>query len=561
MSAMSEPLNQELDTNSGSQKWRPGPITALGLLILLALVIRIVAALVRPMIEMDETSYVRMAQNLAGGHSPFDITGVDTTNFSPLLPLLIAGLATVVRDYVVSAYAVSIIFGALLLMPAYLLGKELGGGPRVGLMAAALVAVMPIYVDYSSLIYGENVYVFFLLMSVVFARHMLRGCRIPCSTLAGASLGFAYLANPSALLYLVIFLVLALVVALRKGILPQMARAVLVLLFFFSLYALPYLVFLHGELGHWSYNGKALGNSYASSQGLRHGTLEWEKQMLSLTDEGALTLYRVTDTADPVSNLLNDPGRSLRNLGRQAKYLYTDGAAWVMPLWLLPLLGLGLFGAGWTRTRAAGVGYLALMMLPAVAVFTVYNVYTRLMMPFVALVLVYMAQGWERLEWWAGDSLTMVSGAEGRARWETPARWLIAALVLAPVLIFAFVTVNRHDYQTGYRDAGESLVSVSDGATKIMSRETSAPFYSGGELIWLPYGDYDQVTIYARRRGVDFLVISRRDLDQWRPQLATQFRDQEGHPEWQQFATIDPGTDQETYIYQLDAPPVCAISQ
>lgn len=554
-------MNLESDNSETpvARRWRPGPITWLGVLMLLALAIRIVAALTRPMIEMDETSYVRMAQNLAGGHAPFDITGTDTTNFSPLFSLLIAGLAAGVRDYVVSAYAVAAVFGALLLLPVYLLGKELGGGPRVGLMAAGLVAVMPIYVDHSSRLYSESVYIFFLLMSVVFARHMLRGCRIPCSTLAGASLGFAYLANPSALFYLLIYLVLALVVAIRKGILPQMGRAALVLLLFFSVYAVPYLLFLHGEFGHWTYNGKAPGNSYAASLGLWHGTFEWEQEMLSLTGDGALKLYRVTDSADPAGNLWRDPGRSLRNLGRQARFFYQEGAAQALPLWLLPLLGLGLFSAGWSRSRTAGVGYLLVMMLPALAVFTVYNVYARLLMPFVALALVWVAQGWERLEGWSGDSLTMVGGEPLRQRWQTAARWAIGALVIVPVLVYAGTTVTSRGYQTGYRHAGESLVAVSDEATKIMSRETSTAFYAGGELIWLPYAEYADMTAYARRHGVDFLVISRRDLDERRPCL-TQFNGGlPEHPEWQLRGVIDEGTDQETYIFQLDAPPICSI--
>lgn len=521
---------------------------------MLALAVRIAAVLTRPMIEMDEVSYVRMAQNLAASRGPLEITGLDSTNFSPLLPLLIAGVAAVVRDPVVSAYIVSVVFGSLLLVPVFLLGKEFAGS-RIGLMAAALAAVMPIFVDHSSRIYSENVFIFFLLLAIVFARHMLQGCRIPCSTLAGAALGAAYLANPSALFYLFLFVALAIVVALRRGILTHMLRALLVMVLMFSIYAVPYAIFLHSQLGEWSYQGKASGNSYAAGLGLRHNTLEWEQEMLTLTDGGGgapprIRLHTLADSADPAGNLLIDPVRSLRILARQMEFLYSRGFAMVMPLWLLPLMGLGLFCRGWTRSRAEAAGYLLLMMTPVLLVLTVYNAYTRLFMPLVALTLVWVAQGWLRLEEWGRETVEYSFVQQSRGRWGLRVWWLTAAAVILPLLAFSAVTVRDRDYAEGHRRAGESLAgeAVSREA-RVMSRESASAFYSGGTQVLLPYAGYSEMTAYARSQGVDYLIISRRDVELWRPQLAPLLGDESRHPEWRQVTVALAGTDEETFVF------------
>ncbi|MEK7818018.1 MAG: glycosyltransferase family 39 protein, partial [Actinomycetota bacterium] len=128
---------------------RPRSETWILLLIMAAaLAVRVLAALSRSMIQLDETAHVRMAENLAEGLRPLDIAGLSATHFSPLFPLVTSGLGKLTGDFVISAYAVVIIFGTLLLVPAYLLARDLAGG-RAGLMTAALVGAMPLFVDYS----------------------------------------------------------------------------------------------------------------------------------------------------------------------------------------------------------------------------------------------------------------------------------------------------------------------------------------------------------------------------------------------------------------------------
>lgn len=541
---------QEQEVSAVKPHLKSGHILAL--LILAALAIRVLAALTRPMIQLDETAYVRMAENLAAGHSPLDISGLTSAHFSPLLPLLIAGMAFIVRNYVLAAYIVVTVFGSLMLLPTYLLGKELVNR-KVGLMAAAMMAVTPLFVDYSSRIYSESVYIFFLLLAIVFGRHMIMGCRIPCGTLAGASLGMAYLANPSAMFYFGALLVLSISVAWYRNIWPHMAKALLFFIFFFLLYAIPYVLFLHAELGQWTYSGKMPGNVYASTLNLRGNTLDWDRELLGLTEDGReVKALELQGNGDPVSAFLHQPFQGAKIFAKQSYIFYTEELTKVFPLWLLPLLGLGLFARGWSRRRLSGVGYLLLMMAPAPLILTMYA-HSRFFMPFVPLAMIWVAEGWAWLEVWGADTIPMVFSLRLQLRLGKWVPWVLGAVVLLPVLVYAGIVVLKQDYPIGYRVAGELIKQEAGTGRRIMSREYSAAYYAGGTAILLPYADYESTTKYAHIKKIDYLVISSQELDTWRPTLVRLKEDGSRHPEWRLVDVTLQGTEQEMLVFALDS--------
>ncbi len=533
-----------------NQKKFWGPGKTLALIFAGALVLRVLLVLTRQMIQLDETAYVRMAENLASGNGLLDITGLTSTHFSPLLPFFIAGVAAIVRNFILAAYIVVVVFGALVTIPGFLLGKEMGGN-RVGLALAALLAVTPVLVDNSTLIYTESLYVFFLLIAIVFGRHMLLGCRIPCGTLAGGALGLAYLDNPSAVFYFVALLLLALAVAWRRGIWRQMGKALLFFAVFFLVYAIPYVVFLHAELGKWTYSGKSPGNIYTASRNLRAGTLDWEKDLMSLVDNGTqIKILQLQDSDDPASSLIHSPVQGARIFIRQSYIFYNEVISQVFPLWLLPLLGLGLFAQGWSRRRAAAVGYLLIMMIPALLILTMYA-YSRFFIPFVPLVMLWVAHGWLRLEDWGAETVDIVFQQPRSRRYRRWAPWVIGAAVLLPLLLYSVANVVRQSYPVGYKYAGELIRQEDGSGHRIMSREYSAAYYAGGTAVMLPYADYEATTRYARLQHVDFLVIRKQELLDWRPTLARLLGDASQHPEWALAGTADPGTSGETLIFRL----------
>lgn len=529
---------------------RFSPAATLALLVLFALVVRIFAALKRPMIQLDETAYVRMAENFAMGNGLLDISGMTKVHFSPLLPLLIAGVEAVTRNYITAAYAVVTIFGSLLLIPTYLLGRDLTG-ERVGLMAAALMAVTSLFVDYSSRIYSESVYIFFLLLALVFGLRLIRERKALWGATAGASLGLAYLSNPSAVFYLVALTGLAVASMIARGNWRQMARALVFFLVCFTAFGAPYIVYLHSETGNWTYSGKAPGNIYASTHNLRVNTLEWEKQLMVITDNGLdVKAFALENEGDPATVFMKHPVQGAKIFARQNYIFLTEELAKVFPVWLLPLMGLGLFGTAWDRHRAAGVGYLLLMMLPVVLILTMYA-HSRFFMPFVPLVMIWVAEGWQRLEGWADETVPLLFSEKQRPRLERLAPWLIGLAVLLPPLAYSGAVVLSQSYPLGYKNAGLVVKQLAGTDQRIMSREYSAAYYSGGTTVALPYADYEQTTEYARRKNIDFLVIGSRELADWRPDLERLTGESAVHPDWQLVDTVMAGSDQETLIYKL----------
>jgi 4-amino-4-deoxy-L-arabinose transferase-like glycosyltransferase len=533
---------------------RLSPGVALMLLMLLAVALRAIFIVVaRPMIQYDETAYVRMAQNISAGKAPYGISELSTTHFTILLPLFIAGIATVVRNFVAAGYIVATFFGALMLVPTYLLGKEFYSH-RAGLMAAAMLAVFPIFISTPEYIYTETTYIFFLLTAAFFTWQTLMRWRIPCSILAGVSLGFAYLANPLGIVYaaMLIPLVVAVAIVRRHWRLPL--RSLGLMLLFFALVASPYVVFLHHELGRWTYTGKqSYGyNYYAASHGLERGTIEWERDVMSLNDSGTevRTLSGGYDTG-PLQDIRTRPLQVLKVFAKQGLLFYREILFKLFPLWLLPLLSLGLFAAGWDRKRLTRNGFLLYFIFPVVPV-TAMLAFTRFYMPYIPFVLVWAGTGWLWLEKWGAETVTMTV----RERWQPAVKravpWVIAAAVLLPLAAYGGAMALGQDYDLEYRDAGQWIRNNVGQDQRVMYKEAAA-FYADGVMVPLPYADYASTTRYAKEKNVDFLVISRRDILKWRPDLDLLIDENDRPDDWQLVQIIHQGAGNETYIFQLVA--------
>jgi hypothetical protein len=209
----------------------------------------------------DATAYAAIARNLDEGNG-FTV-GPDatqpSTNYSPGLPLLVAGIYEVsggVHERL--AREVLAVVGALAVLFAYLLGRRLGGivSPRkgaavvAGLVAALVVAIYPATLEYTGMLMTEPLAATLLagaILGILWAGNPLHisggdGADRPPSVwrwlVPGLTLGALALVRPE---YLAIGAVLAVLVFLRlslvahraakdKRLLPALARAALVVL-------------------------------------------------------------------------------------------------------------------------------------------------------------------------------------------------------------------------------------------------------------------------------------------------------------------------------------------
>lgn len=537
-------------------KNRLGSGKILALLILLSFAIRILFAVLLSNLTIDEMYYMRMAQNLNRGNGLTDIFGSPATVFFPLLPIFIAGIAQVLQNYVVSGYFVAILFGGLVLLPVYLLGRELMG-ERVGLLSAVLAMIYPVLIMFSSHIVTEVVYTFFLIMAVFFVWRMLQRPRLIHGAMGGGLLGLAYLTNPGAVYYLAISICLAVIVAFKRGVWRHMAGPLGLLLLIFALLAMPYILFLHAHLGKWTYSGKnAAANIGAATSDLELYGVDWAKKYMALTEDGQdLVVNRLmNENPDPVSEFIHDPVARLKIFAKNANTFYSEKLNHLFPVWLFSLLGLGLFAQGWDRKALTRIGFISLMIVPALFVVTI-DTQVRLFTPFVAFSLFWVAKGWERFEQWGAETVALVFQGRGNVSVRI-IPWLVGALVVLPLLPFLVAKSSGKDL-TGYKEAGELIQRVAGPQKRIMNTRTVLPaFYADATAVQLPWASYEQTTNYARLKSVDYLVVRANDISDERTGYASQMRqlleDESRHPDWKLVDRVRSGTSQEVLIFELE---------
>lgn len=484
----------------------------------LALAMRTLSTLTRDMVLQDEATYLRMAENLLNGRAPYDITGTTTTHFGILYPLVTASFAVVTRNISVAAHTVSILFGSLLVLPTYLFGKVMWN-MRVGRAAAALVAVLPALVIWGGIIDGHNLFAFWLLCALFFGYRMQFTKRCMCGMLSGTCLGLAYLDYPSALYYLVTLFVLLVIVGFRQELSNYANKAAVHFMLMFLLFAIPNVAFLTWQNGSFTVNDRDTDEIYASVNNLPPASLERESDMYALTSDGELRLYELEQGKGIITSFVDSPGEFTRAVARDDYSIYFRNVHRLVPVWLLLFIGLGLFKFSWTRREALKYGYFAMAMAPLV-VLPITWVDERFALPYLGIVMLAAARGWVYLDEWSAGTVEDLTG--WKASEEKHKQWVqgaLAVLVLVPLAALSLWNVGRVEYPTEFKEAGQWLEGQGGDEAKIMSRESSTSWYSGGTQLVLPYASIDDTLDYAQRHDAGYFVVSRRIVDDLRPQL------------------------------------------
>ena len=515
----------------------------------LAVAMRTIGVLSRQMIQFDETSYARMAENLLTGNAPWDITHTSTTHFSILYPVVTASFAVALRSYVVAGYTVSVLFSALLVLPAFMFGKVMWNY-RVGLAAAALIAVLPILVDNGSIIDGQNLFAFWVFCAMFFGYRMQFTKRCMCGMLSGTCLGIAYLDDPSALYYLVVLFSLLVIIGLRQEVASYANRAAWHFALMFLLFAIPNIVFITVETGSVNLQDRPVDELYAAVHNLKPDSLNREQQLMGLNASGNLVLPQLQKGDGLVQTFVKDPvGLVTASIRRDYSY-YVRNVATLFPAWLLMLIGLGVFKTVWSKREALKYGFFALMLVPVLTL-PLRWVDVRFMLPFMAIFMLWAARGWMNLESWSVGTVGELLGWRGEhPRATFGIQVALAALVIVPVAALAIWTVTSTSYPVQYRQAGEWLKQNGGDGSRIMSRETSTAYYAGGTEVILPYASTREVVDYGRRQGAKYLVISRQVVDQLRPQLADLLRSGSAYGLTVVYRS-GAGTANDTIIYKL----------
>ena len=504
----------------------------LAAIILLAFAVRFVVAGLDHVLQGDEGAYLWLGKTLVTGGG-YQFFGMPELHYTPFYPLVSGLFWLVVRDMELASKICFVLFGGLTVLPVYLIGRRLYGGVT-GLIAAALVAVAPALTSYVYF-YGsmtEPLYFFLSFSGLYVAIVALENGQWWAYAGAGALFGLSYLTRPEGWIYPIVtagYIVLAWSVERRRRKWRPLTYALLVIVTFLVV-ALPYLTYLHSYLDRWTLTGKTW-MAYAQQQALMAGDLmAFDEISWALDSTGQEVMYHSTDKFTRHSllgEIMADPrgfaSSTFYNV-RQMDSIFLSKR--VLPFFLLPLIGLGLFGSRWSARRLRGELYLALMAVAPTAAFLVFSTHLRFYLGAIIILLIWVSQGIVELGKWVGDTAKGLSEngtdfPDKSTRWEAGT---ILACVLVVVTYYlaiqpAAVTDGLAYQRFHYKRLGEWLGENSPTDATVMSRGAIVAIHANRHWVPFPHASYDEVMAYARGHDVDYMVVNAHEFEVMRPQL------------------------------------------
>ncbi|MHC5081820.1 MAG: ArnT family glycosyltransferase, partial [Planctomycetota bacterium] len=218
-------------------------------LFLLACAARVIAALQTRVIAPDGVEYVRLATAFGTG----DAQTALSHPHHPLYPFLVSLARFVMGDGTSAASFVSVLFGALAVIPLFLLLRATCGR-AASRFAGFLYVFLPPFVRFGADAISEATFHFFLLSALALGTwHLARPGRFASMGLAGVAAACAYLTRPEGIALPLAIVGTLLFRAIRKR--SEAKTALLasgILLLAFTAVAMPYLLHIRAETGRFA---------------------------------------------------------------------------------------------------------------------------------------------------------------------------------------------------------------------------------------------------------------------------------------------------------------------
>lgn len=447
----------------------------------------------------------------------------------PMYPALIALLSLFSHDFELVGRLVSMITGTAVIIPVYLLARELFG-VRTGLVAAFLLAIFPALAFDATNALSESTYTFLSASGVAAGWFALKNRSIWKGALAGAFWGMSYLTKPEGLGYLFVYLFVAgvwLIFHWRRDRQPALVKMMFVTTMVAVLCALPYLLYLRQATGEWTISGKYKVNRFDVTS-INRLLPDNEKLPLDMA-------YHLGTFHDYEVNTFAGSDGSARNLTDLAKTMaenvykllrYAIPGVITGPLFFL--MALGLVAGRWTWSQAQ----LHLYLLTFIVFFWL------MVIPFFHINERYFSSLLPLCFIWAGHGTVILFRRMRHFFRLLPvdmfsrasARW---GIVLTALLLFilSFLpelgkVVGRsrlsRDFWTDaveLKETGDWLKANAEHTPVLMSYNKAVDFYAGQfdirKTATFSYDTVDRIVEYAAHRGVDYMIIDERYQDEF----------------------------------------------
>jgi len=495
----------------------------IALVLVAALAVRILSALRADVIEHDGALYAGFARAILEG----DWANGISTIWPPGFPVLIAAATSLPMVFghslnppllEASARGVSIVCGMLALIPLYSLARRTAGR-RVADATLLIAAFHPRLIQYSAAALTEMPYTLFLLGGVAtFAARSGPARRPWMDATAGALFGLAYLIRPEGLPLALALWIFGTVASRGSG--RGLLRTRPLFLGVLLLTAAPYLIHVHGRLGHWSLGEKGSYNFWREFR-REYASLYPEPTVLSerVAESPELNQKATPEHVEVLGFVTHRPGAFLARSARNLAVLLGSSLPSVVYYPFLALAVLGVVGRRLGRSWPALIPIFVLVLL-----YAPFSVDRRFLVPAVPFVLIFSARGIRVLGAWWGRR-TRRLGHETFGRRVPP----LATAAAAAGFLYSAIHGLSIDRAPEHRKAGEWLgrhwAQSHEPPGKherpiVVSRKPWVAFYSGGLIAELPEGSVDDVLERARRKNADVLVVDERWIVTNRPALA-----------------------------------------
>ena len=223
----------------------------LAILLLVSLLLSIYLFFQTYVISLDGAfQYIPIAKDFASGL----LRKALSHNQQPLYPLIIAFVSRWVSDFELAGRLVSTLFGILMILPVYFLGKRIFD-EKVAFYASLFLVVHPYVRRFSADVLKESTYLFFFTTAIWFAWRTIQKEKGYPFLLVPLFSVFAYLIRPDGVEVLLVVFFYVLFVK-KFSMTGRKRTAILILLLSSVILLLPYLSYLREVRGEWTF-GKA----------------------------------------------------------------------------------------------------------------------------------------------------------------------------------------------------------------------------------------------------------------------------------------------------------------
>ena len=472
-------------------------------------------------IGWDGVYYSTLGEKIISGN----IYGGISAYWSPLYSFLIGIFYPFFHDSESAGRFVSMIAGALLVIPVYYLIRDFYGRLPASI-GTILVIIHPDLIRSSMWVMTESLFTLIFVTGMLTVWYALSGGKTRNFFLTGILFGTAYLIKPEVIGFLGLIFVLLIGTKILTGKFSFRfaAKNYLLLLLGFGVFFLPYVAFVYQKTGNLTISQKLLNN--ISSVDYGKGSLELIDGQSTMKDRLFGDIYKVDRQPVEIASVSNpsivkSPPVQFHSEGVLSKTYYNLKKlleSYFLELFPFPfifilLIIIGFFYQPWTRTRTMKEIFLASFFVCTIIGYAVTVIQVRYLFPILPILIAWIANAIVQFGDWASNSAS--DFLETRRKINPIFAQACTFLIIAAVLVYSIpsqmLLENKENLPFEEKQAGLWIKNNADTpAPLIMAQGPIVAYYARGNHIYLPNESLSTVIDYAKRKNVNYLVFSER---------------------------------------------------